>query len=128
MHSLEISDGLATVGPAFRLGELCAGLAQYEVTIPGGCGATVGIGGQELGGGLGLLGRSRGLTSEIASKPSDRLEPSTPYHGRFGLLLCDVGKARPSWHSARDQYGRPVFARGTAAVVSFSNSDQSGES
>jgi hypothetical protein len=64
MHFLEVSDGLATVGPGFRLGALYAALAQYEVTIPGGCGATVGIGGQALGGGLGLLGRSRGLTSD----------------------------------------------------------------
>jgi FAD/FMN-containing dehydrogenase len=64
MRSLEVSDGLATVGPGFRLGDLYAALAQHEVTIPGGCGATVGIGGQALGGGLGLLGRSRGLTSD----------------------------------------------------------------
>jgi hypothetical protein len=64
MHSLELSDGLATVGPGLRLGDLYAALAQHEVTIPAGCGATVGIGGQALGGGLGLLGRSRGLTSD----------------------------------------------------------------
>jgi hypothetical protein len=64
MHSLEVSDGLATVGPGFRLGDLYAALAGHEVAIPGGCGATVGIGGQALGGGLGLLGRSRGLTSD----------------------------------------------------------------
>jgi FAD/FMN-containing dehydrogenase len=64
MRSLKISDGLATVGPGFRLGDLYAALAQHSVTIPAGCGATVGIGGQALGGGLGLLGRSRGLTSD----------------------------------------------------------------
>jgi len=64
MHSLEVAGGLATVGPGFRLGDLYAALAQHEVTIPAGCGATVGIGGQALGGGLGLLGRSRGLTSD----------------------------------------------------------------
>jgi FAD/FMN-containing dehydrogenase len=64
MHSLEVSDGLATVGTGFRLGDLYAALAGHEVTIPAGCGATVGIGGQALGGGLGLLGRSRGLTSD----------------------------------------------------------------
>jgi FAD/FMN-containing dehydrogenase len=62
MRSLEISDGLASVGPGFRLGDLYA--AAHGVTIPAGCGATVGIGGQVLGGGLGLLGRSRGLTSD----------------------------------------------------------------
>jgi FAD/FMN-containing dehydrogenase len=33
MHSLEVSDGLATVGPGFRLGDLYAALAQHEVTI-----------------------------------------------------------------------------------------------
>jgi FAD/FMN-containing dehydrogenase len=66
MHSLEISDGLAIVGPGCRLGDLYAALARHEVTIPAGCGATVGIGGQALGGGLGLLGRSRGLTSDQA--------------------------------------------------------------
>jgi FAD/FMN-containing dehydrogenase len=64
MRSLEVSDGVATVGPGFRLGDLYAALAQHEVTLPAGCGATVGIGGQALGGGLGLLGRSRGLTSD----------------------------------------------------------------
>jgi hypothetical protein len=64
MRSLEVSDGLATVGPGLRLGDLYAGLAKHEVAIPAGCGATVGIGGQALGGGLGLLGRSRGLTSD----------------------------------------------------------------
>ena len=64
MQSLEVSDGLVTVGPGLRLGDLYAALAGHEVAIPGGCGATVGIGGQALGGGLGLLGRSRGLTSD----------------------------------------------------------------
>src|SRR5918995_1140195 len=73
MRSLEVSDGLATVGPGFRLGDLYAALAQHEVTIPAGCGATVGIGGQALGGGLGLLGRSRGLTSDqvVAAQGGD---------------------------------------------------------
>jgi FAD binding domain/Berberine and berberine like len=64
MHSLEVADGLATVGPGLRLGDLYVALAEHDVTIPAGCGATVGIGGQALGGGLGLLGRSRGLTSD----------------------------------------------------------------
>ena len=64
MRSLKVSDGLATVGPGFRLGDLYAALAGHALTIPAGCGATVGIGGQALGGGLGLLGRSRGLTSD----------------------------------------------------------------
>jgi FAD/FMN-containing dehydrogenase len=64
MRSLDVSDGLATVGPGSRLGDLYAALAGHALTIPAGCGATVGIGGQALGGGLGLLGRSRGLMSD----------------------------------------------------------------
>jgi FAD binding domain/Berberine and berberine like len=64
MDSVEVSDGQAAVGPGLRLGDLYAALAQHDVTIPAGCGATVGIGGQALGGGLGLLGRSWGLTSD----------------------------------------------------------------
>jgi FAD binding domain/Berberine and berberine like len=64
MCRVEVSDGVATVGPGVRLGDLYAALAEYGVTIPAGCGATVGIGGQVLGGGLGLLGRSLGLTSD----------------------------------------------------------------
>jgi FAD/FMN-containing dehydrogenase len=64
MHSLEVSDGVATVGPGCRLGDLYAALAGHDVTIPAGCGATVGVGGQALGGGLGLLGRSLGLMSD----------------------------------------------------------------
>src|SRR4029453_10360048 len=39
MHSLEVAgDGLAAVGPGFRLGHLYAALAQHKVTIPAGCG------------------------------------------------------------------------------------------
>jgi FAD/FMN-containing dehydrogenase len=64
MRSLEVSDGVATVGPGLRLDDLYAGLAQHGLALPAGCGATVGVGGQALGGGLGLLGRSRGLMSD----------------------------------------------------------------
>src|SRR5262245_41373765 len=53
MRSLEVADGVATVGPGCLLGDLYAALGQQGVTIPAGCGSTVGIGGQALGGGLG---------------------------------------------------------------------------
>ena len=32
MQSPEVSDGIATVGPGFRLGDLYATLARHEVT------------------------------------------------------------------------------------------------
>ena len=36
MRSLEASDGLATVGPGFRIGDLYLALARHDVTIPAG--------------------------------------------------------------------------------------------
>jgi FAD/FMN-containing dehydrogenase len=39
-------------------------LAEHDLTIPAGCGPSVGISGLALGGGLGILGRKYGLTSD----------------------------------------------------------------
>lgn len=57
-------DGVATVGAGVRLGPLYAALHRYGRTLPAGCGATVGIAGLTLGGGIGLLGRRYGLTCD----------------------------------------------------------------
>ncbi|WP_308283338.1 FAD-binding oxidoreductase [Pseudonocardia nigra] len=57
-------DGVATVGAGARLGPVYAELHAYGRTIPAGCGATVGIAGLTLGGGIGLLGRKHGLTCD----------------------------------------------------------------
>jgi FAD/FMN-containing dehydrogenase len=54
----------ATVGAGARLGDLYDALLARGVTIPAGCGPTVGISGLVLGGGLGILGRRHGLTSD----------------------------------------------------------------
>jgi FAD/FMN-containing dehydrogenase len=59
-----VSAGVATIGAGARLGELYDALQQHGLTIPAGCGPTVGIAGLTLGGGLGLLGRSHGLTCD----------------------------------------------------------------
>src|SRR5918993_734498 len=56
MRSVSVSDGVATVGAGARLGEVYDTLAQYGLTIPGGCGPSVGISGLALGGGLVILG------------------------------------------------------------------------
>jgi FAD/FMN-containing dehydrogenase len=55
---------LVTIGAGARLAEVYHGLFQHGVTIPAGCGPTVGIAGLTLGGGLGLLGRRYGLTCD----------------------------------------------------------------
>jgi FAD/FMN-containing dehydrogenase len=54
----------ATVGAGAKLIDVYAGLWQHGVTIPAGSCATVGIGGQALGGGVGFLSRKLGTTSD----------------------------------------------------------------
>ena len=57
-------EGLATIGAGARLGHVYDVLDREGVTIPAGCGPDVGIAGLALGGGLGILGRQHGLTSD----------------------------------------------------------------
>src|SRR5918992_5165926 len=64
MHSVEISDGAVTVGGGTRLGEVYRSLLERDLTIPAGSCPSVGIAGQALGGGLGLIGRKHGVTSD----------------------------------------------------------------
>src|SRR5829696_2038229 len=64
MHSVSVAGGVATVGAGNRLGALYDALEQHGVTIPAGCGSSVGIAGLTLGGGIGMLGRKYGLTSD----------------------------------------------------------------
>lgn len=66
MHSVVLSgDGaVATIGAGARLGDVYDALAARDRTIPAGCGPTVGIAGLALGGGLGILGRTHGLTAD----------------------------------------------------------------
>ena len=64
MRSVAVAGGVTTVGAGVRLGELYDALATHGLTIPAGCGPTVGIAGLTLGGGLGILGRRHGLTCD----------------------------------------------------------------
>jgi FAD/FMN-containing dehydrogenase len=64
MSDVRLSDGVATVGAGTKLGLLYDTLADQGRTIAGGCGPTVGIAGLALGGGIGILGRRYGLTSD----------------------------------------------------------------
>jgi FAD/FMN-containing dehydrogenase len=64
MRSVSVRGDAVTVGAGARLGEIYGSLAEHAVTVPAGCGPTVGIAGLTLGGGLGILGRSRGLTCD----------------------------------------------------------------
>jgi FAD/FMN-containing dehydrogenase len=64
MRRISVSDGVATVGAGIRLGELYEALDEHGVTLPAGCGPSVGIAGLTLGGGIGILGRRHGLTCD----------------------------------------------------------------
>jgi FAD/FMN-containing dehydrogenase len=64
MRSVAVAGEVATVGAGVRLGDLYDALANHGLTIPAGCGPSVGIAGLTLGGGLGILGRKHGLTCD----------------------------------------------------------------
>jgi FAD/FMN-containing dehydrogenase len=64
MRSVSVSDGLATVGAGARLGEVYEALQEHGLAIPAGTCPTVGLAGLTLGGGLGILGRKHGVTSD----------------------------------------------------------------
>ena len=77
MRTVSVSDGVATVGAGASLGEVYDALDEQGLTIPAGCGPTVGISGLTLGGGLGILGRKHSLTSDHLLRALP-----TPAHGR----------------------------------------------
>jgi FAD/FMN-containing dehydrogenase len=64
INEVSVSDGTVTVGAGARLADVYDVLAAHDRTIAAGCGPTVGIAGLTLGGGLGILGRSHGLTAD----------------------------------------------------------------
>jgi FAD/FMN-containing dehydrogenase len=64
IDEVSVSDGTVAIGAGARLGQVYDALAAHDRTIAAGCGPTVGIAGLTLGGGLGILGRSHGLTAD----------------------------------------------------------------
>jgi FAD/FMN-containing dehydrogenase len=64
MRSVSMSDGIATVGAGAQLGEIYDHLERFGRTLVGGACPSVGVAGLTLGGGLGILGRRYGLTSD----------------------------------------------------------------
>ena len=64
MRSVAVAGDQATVGGGARLGEVYETLQAHDLTIPGGTCPAVGVAGLTLGGGLGILGRTHGVTSD----------------------------------------------------------------
>jgi FAD/FMN-containing dehydrogenase len=61
---VDVSGFTATVGAGTRLIDFYKGLADRNRAVPGGSCPTVGISGLTLGGGIGVVGRAFGLTSD----------------------------------------------------------------
>src|SRR2546421_71448 len=90
MRSVSVADGVATIGAGARLGEVYDALARQGLTIPAGCGPGVGIAGLTLGGGLGILGRTHGLTSDPLLPARVGLAAGRPPEVNvFGAMLGD---------------------------------------
>ena len=64
MGSVSVSGRVATVGAGARLGDVYVALQEQDLTIPAGTCPPVGVAGLTLGGGLGILGRKYGVTSD----------------------------------------------------------------
>ena len=64
MRSVSVSGGVVTVGAGATLGEVYGALDEDGLAIPGGTCPSVGVAGLTLGGGLGILGRTYGVTSD----------------------------------------------------------------
>jgi FAD/FMN-containing dehydrogenase len=64
MAGVRVSGGTATVGAGTRLIDFYDGLSAHGRAVPGGSCPTVGIAGLTLGGGVGVVSRAYGLTSD----------------------------------------------------------------
>jgi FAD/FMN-containing dehydrogenase len=83
MTTVALQDGVAVVGAGTRLGALYDALDEHGLTLPAGCGPTVGVAGLTLGGGFGPLGRRHGLTC-------DRLVGARVVRGDGRVVDCDA--------------------------------------
>jgi FAD/FMN-containing dehydrogenase len=64
MRSVSVTSETASVGAGARLGDVYDALQGYDLAIPAGTCPPVGVAGLTLGGGLGILGRKYGVTSD----------------------------------------------------------------
>jgi FAD/FMN-containing dehydrogenase len=100
MSSVSVADGVATVGAGARLGRAYDALDEHGLTIPAGCGPSVGIAGLTLGGGIGILGRSHGLTcdsllrAEVVLADGRRVDCDADHHEELFWALRGAGGGR----------------------------------
>src|SRR5512132_913356 len=97
MRAVTVAGGVATVGAGARLGEVYEALQEHDLTIPAGTCPPVGVAGLTLGGGLGILGRSYGVTSdhligaEVVLADGRILHCDDHHHQDLFWALCGAG-------------------------------------
>lgn len=67
MSQARVEGGTVTMGGGTSLGEAYGSLLEHGLTVPAGSCPSVGVAGLALGGGLGIIGRKHGLTSDHLS-------------------------------------------------------------
>jgi hypothetical protein len=139
MGSVSVSSGTATVGAGARLDAVYDALERHDLTIPGGCGPTVGIAGLTLGGGLGILGRVFGamlgsqadttmlleeLVVRAGADPTSTVLGHRSYRAtKRHLAEHGPGEERPGAHpySKSEFFPRPLPTDAVAALLEHFN-------
>ncbi|HEY6683286.1 MAG TPA: FAD-binding protein, partial [Propionibacteriaceae bacterium] len=91
MDAVAVNGDLARIGAGARLSGTYRTLHQHQAAIPAGCGPTVGIAGLALGGGLGVLGRAYGLTSDRLTAATFTVTSSRSLWDRQDRLMRRCG-------------------------------------
>jgi FAD/FMN-containing dehydrogenase len=99
MDAVSVADGQARIGAGGRLGGVYDLLSGRGLTIPAGCGPSVGIAGLTLGGGIGVLGRRYGLTC-------DRLRAAGVVLADGRTVTCDERRNGELFWALRGGTGR----------------------
>jgi len=136
MRSVSVAGDVATVGAGARLGQVYEALQDHGLTIPGGTCPSVGVAGLTLGGGLGILGRTYGVTSdrligaEIVLADGGVLQCDEHHHedlfwalrgagaGNFGVVTALVFRAVPAPDAANFHLAWP-FSRAGAVIQAW---------
>jgi FAD/FMN-containing dehydrogenase len=137
MRSVTVDRGVATVGAGARLGEVYEALQDHDLAIPGGTCPPVGVAGLTLGGGLGILGRKYGVTSDqlIAAEvvlADGRVLRCDDHHeqdlfwalrgagaGNFGVVTTLVFRAVPAPQTTTNVHLAWPFAQAGAVVQAW---------
>jgi FAD/FMN-containing dehydrogenase len=131
MNAVSVSGDIVTIGAGARLGDVYRSLNHHDLTLPAGSCPSVGIAGLTLGGGLGILGRKYGLTSDqllraqvvladgrITECDSDHEEElfwalRGAGAGTFGVVTSFVFRTRPASPATNFQLVWPLASAAT---------------